>query len=257
VVADVYLSTQNGHGRYMKKLQLSDVLNDAIKDALTNVHTTTLAIVTAVNTKTINVRPVINRQVDGVSRDLPEFIEVPPIFLQGGGSYTSYPIAIGDYCLLLISERCFDRWYVGQDFVSPAEYRMHDYSDGIAIVGINPESSAITIPSEVQRNGNYTQTGNVTHLGDYDITGDYEQAGDMTIVGDFKLTGNMQVIGNITCTGTISAANFTGTAGGAMSSSVDIETTGEVTAGGIDLSTHTHDYTWTDPGGSGTTNTPN
>lgn len=241
----------------MSNIQLADVLHDAIKEALSNVHTTTLAKVTKVNATTINVRPVINRQVDGTSIALPDFVEVPPVFLQGGASYTAYPIAVDDYCILLISERCFDLWYGGQDFVSPAEYRMHDYSDGIAIVGINPESSAITIPTEIQRVGDYTQTGNATHAGDYDITGDYTQTGDMTIVGDFELTGNMQVNGNIACTGTISAANFTGIAGGAMTSSVDITTSAEVTADGVALSTHTHNYTWTDPGGSGTTDAPN
>ena len=204
----------------MTAINLAEVLNGAITSALSNVHTTVLAKVTAINTTTINVLPVINRNVNGVSRQLPEFIEVPPIFLQGGTSYTAYPITVGDYCLLIISERCFDRWYDGQDFVDPAEFRMHDYSDGFAIVGVNPLSTAITIPTEIQRVGNYTQTGNVTHVGNYDLTG------DLTVIGDINVTGS-------------------------------IVATVEITANGVALSTHTHDYTWTDPGGSGTTSTPN
>lgn len=235
----------------MTKTTLTDVLNTAIKESLSNVHTTTLAKVTAVNATTINVLPVINRQVDGVSIQLPEFVEVPPIFLQGGSSYTAYPIAVDDYCLLLISERCFDRWYGGQDFVSPAEYRMHDYSDGFALVGINPLSSAITIPSTVKRVGDCTQDGNVVHVGNYNLTG------DLTVVGDITLTGDMNITGNIICSGNIAAASFSGLAGGAMASTVNFETTGEVTADGVNLSTHDHDYTWTDGAGSGTTNTPN
>jgi len=235
----------------MSNVKLTDLLNTAIRQALANVHTTVLAKVTAVNATTINVLPVINRQVDGVSIALPEFVEVPPVFLQGGSSYTAYPIDVDDYCLLLISERCFDRWYAGQDFVNPAEFRMHDYSDAIALVGINPSSTAIAIPTTIQRVGDYTQTGDVIHVGDYDLTG------NLTIVGDLKITGEVDITGSIICSGNIAAGSFSGLAGGAITATVNIETTGEVTADGIDLSTHTHDYTWTDPGGSGTTAAPN
>lgn len=241
----------------MTDTTLTNVLSISIKEALTNVHTAVLAKVTTVEAKTINVLPVINRKVNDVSIQLPEFVEVPPIFLQGGSSYTAYPIAVDDYCLLIITERCFDRWYEGQDFVDPAEFRMHDYSDGFALVGINNLSGSIEIPTMIQRVGDYTQTGNVTHVGNYDIEGDFEQEGDMTIVGDFKLTGTMDVVGDITCSGNVSAASFSGVGGGTMTAVGDIETTGEVTADGVALSVHTHNYTWTDPSGSGTTDAPN
>ena len=121
-----------------EKLRLTDIIADAIGEALSNLHTATIAKVTAVQEKTISVQPVINRVVDGKSIQLPQFTKVPPLFMQGGGSYTAHPIAVGDYCLLILTERCFDRWYSGSDFQDPAEFRMHDYSDGIAIVGINP-----------------------------------------------------------------------------------------------------------------------
>ena len=137
----------------MQKRELVDVVNDIVIQALTNVHTVTVAIVTGVDEKTINVEPTINRVVNGESIKLPEFIQVPPIFLQGGSSYTAHPIAVGDSCLLLISERCFDAWYVGSNFVRPPEYRMHDYSDGFALVGVNPLEAAITIPQVITQIG--------------------------------------------------------------------------------------------------------
>ena len=37
----------------------------------------------------------------------------------------------------------------------------------------------------------------------------------------------------------------------------DVVVVGEVTGNGVDLSTHTHPYTWTDPAGSGNTSPPN
>ncbi len=144
----------------------------AIDNALANVHTATIARVTAVGAKTISCRPVINRVIDGETVELPEFIEVPPVFMQGGGSYTAYPIAVGDYCLLLFTERCYDRWYAGQDYQPPAELRMHDYSDGFALIGINPFASAITIPSVIQQTGDANLDGNITITGSLVVTGE-------------------------------------------------------------------------------------
>ena len=223
------------------KRELTDVLNDAIGEALSNLHTATIAKVTAVQAKTISVQPVINRVVAGRSIELPEFTMVPPVFMQGGGSYTAHPIAVGDYCLLVLTERCFDRWYGGADFQSPAEFRVHDYSDGLAIVGVNPLASAITIPSVIQQTGDTNQDGDYTHQGDR------TQTGDQTIIGNLHVDGNVTVTGNITCQGTIAAGNYTGLAGGAMTASVSIETTADVVASGISLNSHTH------PGDSGGT----
>jgi len=223
------------------KRELTDVLNDAIGEALSNLHTATVAKVTAVQEKTISVQPVINRVIDGRSIQLPEFTKVPPVFMQGGGSYTAHPITVGDYCLLVLTERCFDRWYSGADFQDPAEFRFHDYSDGIAIVGINPQAGALTIPSVIQHTGDTNQDGDYTHQGDR------TQTVDQTIIGNLHVDGNVTVTGNITCQGTIAAGNYTGLAGGAMTASVSIETTADVVASGISLSTHTH------PGDSGGT----
>jgi hypothetical protein len=198
-----------------EKRQLIDILNSAIGEALSNLHTATIAKVTGVQAKTISVQPVINRVVDGKSITLPQFTKVPPLFMQGGGSYTAHPIAVGDYCLLILTERCFDRWYSGADFQDPAEFRMHDYSDGIAIVGINPKARALTIPSVIQQTG------------DANADGDHTHQGDTTQIGNLTITGDIQVNGNITCTGKLTAAS--------------------ATIGGIDFGSHTH------PGDSGGT----
>ncbi len=198
-----------------EKLRLTDIIADAIGEALSNLHTATIAKVTAVQEKTISVQPVINRVIDGRSIQLPQFTKVPPLFMQGGGSYTAHPIAVGDYCLLILTERCFDRWYSGADFQDPAEFRMHDYSDGIAIVGINPIAGALTIPSVIQQTGDTNQDGDHTHQG------------DTTQMGNLTITGNLHVDGEITCTGKLTAAS--------------------ATIGGIDFGTHTH------PGDSGGT----
>lgn len=154
-----------------EKRELPDVMNDAILTALANTHTILIGRVEAVNATTIDVQPVIQRVVDGVNISLPLFPSVPPVFMQGGASYDAHPIAAGDYCLLLINERCFDRWYAGDDGVPPLEFRMHDYSDGFALVGVNPAAMAKTIPTTIERFGDSTVTGDWIHSGSYTLTG--------------------------------------------------------------------------------------
>lgn len=161
-----------------KKEELTDVMNDSILTALANTHTIVVAKITAVGSITIDCQPVIRRVVDGAAIQLPVFPSVPPVFLSGGTSYDAHPLAVGDYCLLLVSERCFDRWYGGADNVPPIEQRMHDYSDCFALVGVAPASAAKLIPSTIERKGDSTVTGNWVHSGNY------------------TLTGNMIVIGN-------------------------------------------------------------
>lgn len=154
-----------------KKEELTDVMNDAMITALANTHTIVIAKVTSVGATTIDAQPVIQRVVDGQAVTLPVFPSIPPIFLSGGTSYDAHPIAVGDYCLLLVSERCFDRWYGGADNVPPIEQRMHDYSDCFALVGVSPASMAKTIPATIERFGDSTVTGDWIHTGNYTLIG--------------------------------------------------------------------------------------
>ena len=167
----------------MQLNQLLDTIMLALDSALANVHTATVAKVTAVNASTINCQPVMTRVVNGQSIELPEFAEVPPVVLQGGGSYTAYPIAVGDYCLLIFTERCFDRWYHGQDDLPPLEARMHDYSDGFAIVGINPLAGAVPIPATIEQIGEAHYTGPQVIVGDVTVTGNVDVDGEVTANG--------------------------------------------------------------------------
>jgi hypothetical protein len=173
--------------------ELIDTVRLAIQQALSNLHTAAVAQVVAVNSKTVDVRPVINRVVRGESVALPVFADVPPVFMQGGASYTAHPIAVGDYCLLVFAERCFDRWYDGQDFLPPLEIRMHDYSDAFAIVGINPLANAITIPAVIQQSGATNYDGDHTHQGDHEQTGDRTLVGDVDQTGSYVMTGAASV----------------------------------------------------------------
>lgn len=183
--------------------ELHDTIGLGVEFALADVHTIVVAKITVVNDNTISCIPVINRVVKGESKPLPEFIEVPPVILQGGGSYIAEPIKAGDYCLVLISERCYDAWYAGSDFVSPLEMRMHDYSDGFALCGVNPQATAISIPKRNRM-----------------MKGDTDHEGDLNLTGNVSITGNLSVSGDINCAGRLTVA--------------------AATIGGIDFGTHKH-----------------
>ncbi|HCO0437316.1 TPA: hypothetical protein N6710_001015 [Escherichia coli] len=183
--------------------ELHDTIDLGVEFALADVHTIVVAKITVVNDNTISCVPVINRVVKGESKPLPEFIEVPPVILQGGGSYIAEPIKAGDYCLVLISERCYDAWYAGSDFVSPLEMRIHDYSDGFALCGVNPQATAISIPKRNRM-----------------MKGDTDHEGDLNLTGNVSITGNLSVSGDINCAGRLTVA--------------------AATIGGIDFGTHKH-----------------
>lgn len=186
------------------KKQLTEIMTDAIRSALTGLAQNPIAVITAVNGKTINCKPVVNKVVNGEEFEMPEFIEVPPVFLYGGSTYEAYPLTVGDYCVLMISERCFDLWYDGQDFRPPAEFRAHDYSDALALVGIKNKAGAVDIPQDERiwqigdkyKEGDHEHIGNLVHEGNNTHTGDYTQEGNYTQEGDYTQTGDQSVTGN-------------------------------------------------------------
>lgn len=92
--------------------------------------------------QTVEVQPsiqAIQLLSDGstVPIDLPPCVDVPVLFMTGGGYTLTFPIKAGDECLIVFASRCIDNWWqLGGDSPQPqAELRMHDLSDGFAIIG--------------------------------------------------------------------------------------------------------------------------
>lgn len=187
----------------MRREDLEQTVNQALAFAMSNLHTIVLCKVESVEATTINCKPVTNRVVNDQSVELPLFTKVPPVFLSGGSSYTAHPISTGDYCLLMITERCFDSWYEGSDYVAPLEKRMHDYSDGFALVGIQNKAGAIEIPDVI------------TQIGDMFAQGNWIHEGDLTRTGDEDITGNTKNTGQIEATVKVAAPILQGVLQGA------------------------------------------
>lgn len=167
-------------------LDLLSTISLGIIQALSNTHTNLVAKVVKVNATTIDVQPVIAREVNGQTIPLPVFPDVPVINFLGGTSSIQMPIAVGDYCILFVSERCLDNWYFGNNNQKPLSSRMFDYSDSVALVGLKNKANELIIPDTIKI------TGDTKAIGDWDITGNIE------ITGNVKINGNLDVVGNIT-----------------------------------------------------------
>jgi phage baseplate assembly protein gpV len=138
--------------------------------------------------------------------------------MRGGGCTLTFPIAQNDECLVVLASRCIDSWWQLGGVQVQAEFRMHDLSDGFAIVG--PFSQATKISgwstSAVQLRSNdgkaYVQLNPSTHEVDVVTSGNIsanaggtanvQSTGAMTLTAPtITLNGNVQINGNIGQTG--------------------------------------------------------
>ncbi len=85
-----------------------------------------------------------------VPEDYPYLLDLPFVVLGGGAFQLTFPIAEGDQCLVLFNDRDIDNWFagpkppmavpnptgVGSTQPSCASDRLHSFSDGIALVGL-------------------------------------------------------------------------------------------------------------------------
>ena len=69
--------------------------------------------------------------------DYPILVDVPIIIIGGGNASLTMPISIGDSCLILFNDRDIDVWFQGSTNSAPATNRLHSFSDGVALIGLN------------------------------------------------------------------------------------------------------------------------
>lgn len=97
---------------------------------------------------TCEVQPSIQGKIpkeDGTIElvNLPLLLDCPVVFPRGGGCSLTFPIKKGDECLVVFSSRAIDLWWQNGGVQPPVEIRMHDLSDGFAIVGVYSQPNVI------------------------------------------------------------------------------------------------------------------
>jgi hypothetical protein len=69
---------------------------------------------------------------------------VPVVFMGGGGARFTWPVAVGDGCLIVFSSVALERWKATGRAGDPADDRRHDINDCFAIVGAHAPASPPT-----------------------------------------------------------------------------------------------------------------
>lgn len=123
-------------------ITMTDAIRQAILYQLTTIHTALPASIISYDYKKqkAQVKPVLSKLwSDGETTEMPVINDVPVIFPRAGGASLTFPVAPGDYCLLVFSERSMDSWLTeGGSTNTPNDIRKFDLSDAIALMGIFP-----------------------------------------------------------------------------------------------------------------------
>ena len=161
----------------------SDSLNSIKVGKITSVDLSKQTVDVQILHKRINENNITRREL----RDYPLLVGVPFVVLGGGGSYLTFPISVGDNCLLMFCDFEIDRWWDSGE-AQPSNFeRRHDISDAFAIVGVHSladlikgysqyvelkysDSSKITIGESIDLTNEQTNVSGKLDVTD-DITG--------------------------------------------------------------------------------------
>ena len=232
----------------------------ALEDFQSQIWTALPGVVSVVDLdkQTVSVQPSIQGSVssaDGSSQsvNLPLLVDVPICWPRAGGFAVTFPVKAGDEVLVVFASRCIDSWWQSGGVGAQAEVRMHDLSDGFAILAPTSQPKVL---SDVQTDGvemrneardTYIKLtdgtiyikGNIVHEGNTQQTGNLNRAGTSTTTGKITGQGGMQVSGG---SGVDMSGNIT-------------HNSGTITSNGKNIgSTHTHGGVQT---GGGNTAGPN
>ena len=131
---------------------LSALIDLRIKRGMSNLNCTLIGTIqefdAATQTATISVN--YKRKVGKLFVEYPLLLDCPIVILSGGGSYLTFPIATGDTCIVLFCDRDIDAWFDSGQILAPNSDRIHDLSDGIALVGIRSKLNLLETYNEVR-----------------------------------------------------------------------------------------------------------
>lgn len=180
---------------------------------------------------TVAAQPTINGQYRGTdgqihSLQMPVLLDCPVLWMGGGGVTATFPIAAGDECLVIFGSRCIDAWWSSGRVQDPTEIRMHDLSDGFALVGLRslprayaPDAARACLTSDDRST--------------FFALNPATQAIQITAPGGITINGvQIDSSGNVTTSATVTAIT-------------------DVVGGGKSLKTHTHSGVQTGSGTSG------
>jgi len=139
-------------GLQLPEPDLDDILEQLSNDIFASLNCVQIGKIEKVNNnQTVEIMIQVKRRVPTGTINYPMLVDCPYVIMQGGGAYLDMPIQAGDYCLVLFNDRNIDTWWSTANVKEPRDRRKHSLSDGIALVGINPESSSLETDGQVVR----------------------------------------------------------------------------------------------------------
>lgn len=194
----------------------------------------------------VDVQPSIKgkfKSPDGSTNsvNMPMLLDCPVQWQGGGGCTLTFPIKPGDECLVVFSSRCIDAWWQNGGVQEQAEFRMHDLSDGFALVGVRSVPRAFTVSTSAAQlrtddGSAYVEINPESRKIKALTSGDIEAKASGNIVLDAT---NITLKGNIVLDGPITQANTTG--GGTTATMIGpLNVVNDVVAGGKSLINHVH-----------------
>lgn len=135
---------------------LAELLRDSIESRVRGIYTCTVGKVHSYNAKdqTVEVELVMLEPINVIQQDReiehiehPVLPDVPIAFPRAGGFYIFMPPAKGDYVLVVFTHENVGTWReTGAAKSVPGFVGRHDLSNGVAILGIGPQTSLLADP---------------------------------------------------------------------------------------------------------------
>jgi hypothetical protein len=137
----------------MSEPTTAEVISAAIESRLLDLHTSMPAKVVVYNplTQTVDAQPMIRRAIekkDGsiAHEAIPVVMNVPVMWLRGGGFSMRFPLDTGDTVWLQFSEAATAQWRSTGQLSNPGDLRRFDLSYACAIPAGYPSTQPITTP---------------------------------------------------------------------------------------------------------------
>lgn len=147
---------------------------------------------------------ILDEQNNETSVNLPLLADVPICFPRAGAFALTLPLGPGDEVLVVFSSRAIDSWWQSGGVGEPVEARMHDLSDGFAVLAPTSQPKKL---SAVQSDGMELRTVDRTvyiklTAAGIQIKGNITHEGNMDRTGTTRLTGNTAITGTMSNNGT-------------------------------------------------------
>ena len=194
--------------------------------------------------QTVSVQPSVQGSVSDAQGNvsnvnLPVLVDVPIVWPRAGGFALTFPIKAGDEVLVVFSSRCIDAWWQSGGVGVAAEARMHDLSDGFAVLA--PTSQSKKLSNVSSSNVQLRDEAGTTYV-------EIAPGGKIKLLGATSIDLNAPTI-NIA--GSNININGTTTQTGAMTMTGQVTQTGGMSIGGVTFGSHKHTGVQTGGGTSG------